>query len=211
MRRLPFQQMQDDNRERREAIRQQIDNARSEEQEQFRDATRAKRGAYDSLTSSDRKEFYEMNIFCRFAEVARLKPEAVQNEKPKKPDISCRIAGEHLFFELGRIVDEKVAKNFYDAFRAGGVSAATAYSPVEPLVRILKEKCANCTYHTGGSRVDLVLYYYEQPPDRMPLSECLHMRSVVIDAMIQTSQFSAVWIFDMYSNSILWQWERRSS
>ena len=210
MKHLPLQ-TQNDSRRCREAIRKQIDSTRSDKEKRERDILMAQRNAYDSLPSSDKKELDEMEIFCTFAEAARLnaEPDSMRSEKPPKPDIGCRIAGELTFFELGRIVDENVAKAFYPAFRSGGVSAATAYDPLAPLIRMFQGK-ADSRYDTNGSRVDLVLYFYEQSPDWTPTSEYLNRRLLEIDAMIHKSQFNVVWLFDMWSNSILWRRERRA-
>jgi len=58
-----FNKPKDELLKRREAIRQQIDKTRSEEEKRERDVITARRTEYDSLPDSDRKEFDEEQIF----------------------------------------------------------------------------------------------------------------------------------------------------
>jgi hypothetical protein len=54
------------------------------------------------------KEKTEREVFCRFVELARMPidPASVRNERPPKPDISCRTwAGEEVSFELVQLAD----------------------------------------------------------------------------------------------------------
>jgi hypothetical protein len=207
MKQLPFTQMQDDFRRDREIISNRIQSNRSENQKRHRDALMAQREAYDALPGSARQELDEMEIFCRFSKAARLdiEPGSTKNEQPRRPDISCRIAGQVVFFELGRIVDEKVAREvFYPTLRTGGMSVPTAYDPVGAFIRMVQSK-ANKKYDTDDSPVDLVLYYYEQSPELALMSKHLGQRAPEIGAMIQESQFRTLWIFDMWSTSVLWR------
>jgi hypothetical protein len=170
----------------------------------------AQREGYDLLPNAERQEFDEIYIVRKFVKAAGLtvEPGSMRNEKPRKPDISCQIDGERRLFELGTVVNEKVAAVHDAALSAGGASAATAYSPIAPVIRMLKKK-ADSAYETGCSEVELVLYFYEQSPDYMPLYKCLNAQAPEIDTIIQKSQFSDVWIYDLWSDSISWRWERQ--
>jgi len=50
----------------------------------------------------------ECDIFVEFAKAAKLdlEPDSVKSERPRKPDISCRVTGRRCYFELAEIADE---------------------------------------------------------------------------------------------------------
>jgi hypothetical protein len=168
-------------------------------------ATQAARAALvNNLSSDEQKQVRESFAFISFADATRLIPDPFKhsNENQKRPDIRTSIDGLDYYFELGEITDEAIPRGVAHSIKAKTFSGC-AFSQDEPLAKMLKQKCAK-KYETGGSRVDLLLYYWIQSPFEETIDEYLLTNSREIEELFQSSQFDKIWIYDCESRKVLW-------
>jgi len=173
-------------------------------------ATQAARAALlNNLSSDERKQANESLVFISFADATRLIPDPFKhsNENPERPDIRTSIDGLDYYFELGEITDEAIPRGVAHSIKTKTVSGC-AFSQDDPLAKMLEQKCAK-RYETGGSPVDLLLYYWRQSPYEETIDEYLLRNSREIEERFQSSQFDKIWIYDCESRKVLWTKERK--
>jgi len=123
-----------------------------------------RKSQWDAFSRDDQKKIMESKVFVGFAKASGVlvEPFEHENEDPPFPDISKILQRDKYFFELGEITDEGLARAASDTARTGEI-IGTSFSQVDPLLRMLREKCLT-KYETGGNLVDLVLFYSKQNP-----------------------------------------------
>jgi len=164
--------------------------------------TDERRRAYYSQPNAARKELVEKSVFDGFATSSGLNVTNVRNVKPPFPDIACDVDGNPCYFELGEITDEELARDINNSLRKGVDSRGGFFSEEDWLVRILQKKTAK-SYQTNGAPVDLILHYDNQVPFAPSDYMATHQASVT-SAMKPSGPFSGVWIYDKWSQSVLW-------
>lgn len=160
-----------------------------------------------SFSSDERKTVRESCAFVKFVKAADLgfDPYDHENPKPPEPDIRTGVSGRPYYWELGEITDEGLARAARLSEKTGEITGGP-FSQLEPLTRMLNSKCSK-KYETGGSPVDLLLFYSKQYPYIPTLREYLGKRYVV--DLLHVSQFSRVWLFsDWPPGRVLWSWSR---
>jgi len=155
-----------------------------------------------ALSGDAKKEAEELSVFREFTKAAALSAEAPENARPPHPDIRCKIDGNDYWFELGRITDTNLAKEISGGWKNG--PKPFSFLQEEPFARIIKQK-AEKTYQTEGRPVDLVLYFDQQPPDRIALQRHLRKHADALGGLTRTGPFSRVWIYDGWSKTVLWR------
>ncbi|MGA2651984.1 MAG: hypothetical protein ABSF28_15740 [Terracidiphilus sp.] len=165
-----------------------------------------RRRAMHDLTSDQAKEYREWQTFKRFAKASALDidPRTIKNRKAPEPDILCEVSGIGHYFELGTVVDEKVAKGAGDAARNGLDIHAGWCSPSDAPQRMIEQKCAK-TYPTNGLAVSLLLHYdvnLQVPHPNAVEAVVADSRQVALK-QFQASQFDAIWFFDGWSDTVL--------
>jgi hypothetical protein len=165
-----------------------------------------KRQAHSELTSDQAKEYREWRTFSKFAKVSTLEidPRTIENRKAPEPDIFCEVSGRGHYFELGTVVDEKVAKGAGDAARKGLDIHAGSCSPLDALIRMIEQKCLK-TYPTNGMPVSLLLHYDVnlQAPRLIAVEAVISDPRQVALQQFQASQFDAIWFFDGMEDRVL--------
>ena len=170
---------------------------------------------------SDQKRAHEADVFLGFISAAWLPidPCSVENEAPPYPDIRC-IKNSNVVcrFELAEILWEDpgaeitslahgiaLSKRASDQkavlLAAGRLEDAQkiqtwgrfGHAPLASLLQVLQKKCAKI-YRTDGSPVSLLLYYERDSP--LEPFERLIDHAVAVHALLVTSQFSDVWLYD---------------
>jgi hypothetical protein len=171
-----------------------------------------KRRALSDLTSDQAKEYREWLTFSRFAKASALDidPRTIENRKAPEPDIFCEISGGKHYFELGTVVDEKVAKGAGDAARKGLDIHAGSCSPLEALRRMIEQKCSK-TYMTNGLPVSLLLHYDVnlQTPRPNAVEAVISDSKQMALQQFQASQFDGIWFFDGWEKRVLTSIERQ--
>jgi hypothetical protein len=159
------------------------------------------RAAYDALSGAEKKRRLEMKIFKGFAGATNLKvdPGSEKNEEPPLPDISCTVQGMPKFYELGEITDQDLAKNLS---QSGSASTGGFFDEKGPLLRMLSKK-AGSAYQTNGLPVELILHYDKQFPF-LPVEQLKGREAEIVAALLPSGPFSRIWIYDSWSNSLLW-------
>ena len=76
-----------------------------------------------------------------------------------------------------------------------------AFDQVEPLAKMLKQKCKK-TYQTGGAPVALLLYYWMSHLEET-IDDYLYRNRSEIQELIQGSQYEKIWIYDYESRNVL--------
>ena len=120
----------------------------------------------DHLTD---KEKWEQRVFAAFAKRSGLKINecSIKSCKPPMPDICCSLDGSDYFFELAEVVPQVQAQ----ALNTKGVYTSAFPDPDElgprAMVNILRQKQGK-KYETGGSPVDLLLYFSKDFPMYFP-------------------------------------------
>ena len=120
----------------------------------------------DHLTD---KEKWEQRVFAAFAKRSGLKINecSIKSCKPPMPDICCSLDGSDYFFELAEVVPQVQAQ----ALNTKGVYTSAFPDPDElgprAMVNILRQKRGK-KYETGGSPVDLLLYFSKDFPMYFP-------------------------------------------
>jgi hypothetical protein len=128
------------------------------------------------------------------------------NESPPRPDIRVSIDGKDYYFELGEITDEGLARSIHIALKTKEVTGC-ALSQVDPLAKMLKQKCEK-KYETNGAPVDLLLYYWRQRPYQPAIQEYMDENRCEIGKLLKSGQFDQIWIYDWQSGKVLQKIER---
>ena len=165
---------------------------------------------WNSLTHEQKRQTAESRVFVRFAAATGLgiDPFKHDNEAPPKPDIRTVIDGHDYYFELGEVVDERLAINIRVAQKTRAVFGCTL-SQVDPLAKMLKEKCEK-QYEADGKPLDLLLYYWRQGSYRPTVDQYLEENHQAIQESLRSSQFRKIWIYDWSSDNVLAEIEAES-
>lgn len=184
----------------------------SERSNQLRKAIRCSRSNTLETTriepTPNKQKQSERDIFHRFAEATSfllVDADSIDSRDPPEPDVWCTVSLVPYYFELASITEPKmaIAENSSPSSPKGG-----AYSNDAALLAIMKKK-AHKKYSVDGIRVDLLLYYYEQPaPPEEELSKFLPIHKTVVEALTVGGPFSRVWIFDVWNTRVLYQSRR---
>ncbi len=160
---------------------------------------------WGSLSPEQKQQTAESRVFIRFANTAELlaDPFIHDNERPPRPDIRASIDGHDYYFELGEIVDEGLARNI-DRAQKTRVASGCALSQIDPLAKMLRQKCEK-KYETGEAPVDLLLYYWRQGPYQPVVDDYLLTNRRDIEGSLRNSQFDKIWIYDWDLGKVLWQ------
>ncbi len=127
-----------------------------------------------------------------------------ENEDFPLPDIRAIIDGQTYYFELGEITDEQVARRVSISEKTGERTGG-AFSQLEPLLKMFREKCAK-SYSTNGAPVDLLLYFWRQCPHDESLLEDLERYEAEITLLTRYGPFSRIWIYtESPRPKVLWQ------
>jgi hypothetical protein len=150
------------------------------------------------------KERRELEIFLAFARVCPLNIDlnSASNEKEALPDISCAINGKTHYFELGRVLDEGLAKRLDYSLKTGQITGG-AFSQDGPLIRIVQQKSKK-TYPVPKDSLDLLIYYDEQ----VPLPDALYDETrstlmILVQDMTLFGKWNRVWFYDHFLREIL--------
>lgn len=173
-------------------------------------ATRAERSSLlQKLSPDERKQVNESIAFVNFANATELIPDPYKhsNGNQAQPDIRTSIDGHDYYFELGEITDEAIPKGIAHSIKTK-TSSGCAFSQEEPLAKMLGQKFTK-TYTTGGSPVDLLLYYWRQSPYEEAIDEYLLENFPDIELQFGSSQFNKIWIYDCDSRKVLWTKEKK--
>ena len=112
------------------------------------------------MTGLTDKEKWEQKVFTAFAKCSGLNISvaSIRSCEPPKPDICCNLDGSEYFFELAEVVSQVQAQ----ALNTKGVYSSAFPDPDQlgphAMVYIVKQKQTK-KYETGGSPVDLLLYF----------------------------------------------------
>jgi hypothetical protein len=146
----------------------------------------------------------ELEVFRSFADVCPLNLDlrSAHNEEPPLPDIYCEIDGQPHYFELGRVLDEDLAKRMAHTVKTGAITGG-AFSQDAPLIRIVEQKAAN-PYPVGKESLDLLIYYDEQVPlPEALLPETRSSLFVLVQSMTLVGQWNRIWFYDHFYRRIL--------
>lgn len=169
------------------------------------DSEKRKR-ALNDLSNDQKKEVKELRTFIGFCRVADLDvdPRTIENRKPPEPDIYCKLSGHGHFYELGELTDEHIPRNAAEAQRAGLDIHGGSYSSLEPLGRMVFQKCAKQPT-LNGIPAEVVLHF--SVPDMVPhplaLTAFLAENGEAVRAALNASAFSRIWFYDEWSEKIL--------
>jgi hypothetical protein len=171
-------------------------------------AKAARDNLWNALNAEEKKQTNESLLFISFASATRLVPDPFEhiNANSPRPDIRTSIGGHDYYFELGEITDEDLARGISNALKTKAVSGC-AISQVEPLLKMLTQKCQK-HYVTDGDPVDLLLYYWRQGPSGDSIDHDLGENLQDIESQFGSSQFAKIWIYDLGSNRVLWKIEK---
>ncbi len=193
-------------RQERQRILAEIEAIRTSEQKLEAESLRAQRAAYEALPSSRKTEIEELEVFNDFATHvpdAHIDSGSGINATRPQPDIRCTVASILLYFELGEITDQRVARSRTDAIKHMEPRGC-AYSQEDPFEYIIKKKCTR-SYQTNGSPVELLLYYRKQsPPLPCDLEKMLKNAATDLLTLVSNGPFQRVWIYNFWNKHLLW-------
>lgn len=160
---------------------------------------------WNAFSSAEQKKINESKLFACFIRASGLNSDPYDHENcdPPYPDIRSRIDGQTYYFELGEITDESLARGISHSERTGEITGG-AFSQLNPLLKMFREKCAK-SYSTNGAPVDLLLSFSRQYPHETFLLEHLKHREAEIIQLTKGGPFSRIWIFtDWPPRKVLW-------
>jgi hypothetical protein len=162
--------------------------------------------AWNDLSNDQKKEVKELWTFIGFYRAADLNvdPRTIENRKPPEPDIYCELSGRGQFYELGELTDECIPRNAAEAQRAGSDIHGGSYSSLEPLSRMVFQKCAKQPT-LNGIPVDIVLHFSvsHMVPYPPMLNAFLAENGTAIKAALTASASSRIWFYDERSGKVL--------
>jgi hypothetical protein len=160
-------------------------------------------GAIRPLTKNEQKESSELALFNSFAPAAGIHVDegTARNARDPDPDIRCMIAGREHWFELGRIVNQDLAERINPKRRTRDVPFS--FSQEEPLASIINKKRRK-KYLTGGSPVDLVLYFDHYPADLRAIQRHITNQHSALVSLVNECHIRRVWLYDWWSRRVLW-------
>jgi len=153
------------------------------------------------------KEQWEQKVFAAFAEHSGLNisADSIISCKPQMPDIRCDLDGSNYFFELGEVVPEKQAQ----ALSTKGIYTSGFPDPTDrgshAMVNIIGQKQAK-KYETGGTPVDLLLYFNKDFPMYLPdvKSDDAEQTDIhrAVEGCKQHGPFTRIWTYCSWTNDV---------
>ena len=159
------------------------------------------------------KADHERRVFLEFAAAAGLPVDSrlVVSRPPPEPDVVCRLRGQPVYFELGRLLDEATQRQKLRAMFAGGGPPG----PLDPSCRapeqaVLRKKLGK-HYELDGAPAELVLYFDNENAivgNRPPCADDeweRHASLVMLpEFAARPSLFRRTWVFDRHRRKVLW-------
>jgi len=151
-------------------------------------------------------------VFRQFAAAAglHLTPRSVRSLAPPKPDLSCRIDGDPIYFEITRMSHARSADamgRHLSALSKGIASrppAADTYDDRAALRDAISRKEMR-TYATDGCRLGLLVWvdgvYH---PSGMPAA----WARTILAEMGPAGRWTEIWVFDRSLNRVLGLWRQ---
>ena len=178
---------------------------------------RAYQAARELLGRKNRKLLHEWEVFSSFSQTAGLSIEPADVDMldpnspyPPPPDIECHFAYGSLFFELGEILQEDIAKASSPKTRRSIVA------PSVPLIRIwdtlqemLNKKLRKC-YDPEARPISLLLYYASGPSFWEFLRPIIIEKTQDIQAIFEACAFENIWLFDVNQREVLFCFSKSS-
>lgn len=167
--------------------------------------------AWRDLTSSQKKLYTELDLFRRFSKAAGIayEPDSEltldpSSAAPPPPDLVCSGGVAALYFELGEVVEEKVAAMAARAERERLSSYGGRVDIWCPLLRIFSKKLRQ-RYDPEAFPLDLVLYYGvgRQASFWPYLAYDISCRNSWIQRRVDRGPFRAVWLYDTHADKVL--------
>ncbi|MDD5504670.1 MAG: hypothetical protein PHV77_05085 [Candidatus Omnitrophica bacterium] len=140
------------------------------------------------------KEIFVLNKFLRKS----FSKFAINSCEPPKPDCLCRYSnGERVYFELSEIINQDLAKKFYDK----NLQFTGGFFSDDILGKRIEDKFKK-QYETDGLNVELLLFF-----DLQPLwAEITIIEQIkILLRSMQRTIFSKVSLFDVHKNNVLFQ------
>lgn len=155
-----------------------------------------RRNSYQAMSSDNRKRMGELRVFLGFAKASglRIDPFSAVCLDPPYPDICCELSSSSHFFELAEITDQGLARRYSESLKTGRITGGW-FSQDEPLESIIVSKVQK-TYQTDSAPVDLLLYYWKQPPYLPIIQGTLGRLKAARNHVLLSGQFSRVWVYD---------------
>jgi hypothetical protein len=162
--------------------------------------------AWNDLSNDQKKEVKELRTFIGFCRAAGsdVDPRTIENRKPPEPDIYCELSGHGQFYELGELTDERIPRNAAEAQRASSNIHGGSYSSLEPLRRMVFQKCAKQP-RLNGIPAEIVLHFSvsHMVPSPPMLAAFLAENGATIKAGLTACAFSRIWFYDEWSGKVL--------
>lgn len=154
----------------------------------------------------EEKAHRERQIFIEFANAAQLNldPDSVKSERPPKPDISCRIAGELHYFELAEVTDEGLARRLSIALKEMRITGG-ALSQRRPLVKAFTDKALK-QYLADDGVLELLAYYDKQYPYTPDPTLIPREIGSIANSMVSSGSWARVWVYNDWKKEILWKY-----
>jgi len=172
--------------------------------------------AWDDLERDHRKVYVEWKTFRAFATASGLDIDLRSIEMcdpnaaaPPMPDVNCLVSGELVYFELGEVTGENLARTASIALKNRQKIFGGAVSQRQPLIRIFLKKCRK-RYTTNGRPSHLVLHFAvgRQSPFEPQLNDDLEKWRDRLIQRIRRSQFSSIWLYDDWKKVVLARLDR---
>lgn len=150
----------------------------------------------------EKKRADELHYFSRFAVLAGLLPECVEQLSPPHPDVVCVMNGQRFGYELTTLTDEGLQKAFFGR-EERDEGATSNFSNFKfgacDIATIIRRKSANI-YTTPT--IDLVIHETFLPVHDLWLCDEAVRDAVVMQA-VRESHFQNVWLVDLVGNRCL--------
>ncbi len=142
----------------------------------------------------------ERDIFVEFAKAAKLdlEPDSVKSERPRKPDISCRVTGRRCYFELAEIADEEAARDHSIHLNDDEIYGGRL-SHVQPLKHVVSAK-ASKQYCDLDGPLELLFYYEKQVAPYFDLT----IIPANMGPIVNQNRWTRIWAYDTWKKTILW-------
>lgn len=165
-----------------------------------------KRRAWDGLSGDQKKRYTEWWTFGKFASASSLDidPRTIESREPPESDIHCCVSGKGNYFELGEVTDQTLARNGGKAAKQQQDVHAGSFAQLEPLSRIVEQKCSK-RYTTHGQPLHLLLHYsvgHQVPHTALVRSEMAKVQREIV-LKLRKSPFSNLWLFDGWDQCII--------
>jgi len=169
------------------------------------------------VMSTDSKKKHERAVFLEFAQAAQLgvDSESIVSPDEPKPDVLCRLDGEPVYFELGRLLDQTLPRLRLEMMRVAPQQVQMDVMNARLPERVMLEQKLGKNYDTDGVPVELLLYYDFDESNLlladfpvMPAElKARHVWEPLLAA--HPGIFRRVWVFERYRKALLWSFPPR--